>query len=208
MRIRPVISALFCWSLILFFSCVTINIYFPEATVKKIADEIVEEVRKTDEKKKDEVKKVNIEAENRLIQAKTFSLVPAAYAQEEEITVSNPKIRALKEAIKERFAKFERFYDNGHVGEANDGLVQVREEGALSLKDRAELRSLVKEENEDRKNLYNEVARALEIDSNQIPRVQKIFANSWIEKARPGWWIQKDDGEWIKKPPGYQPSIS
>jgi uncharacterized protein YdbL (DUF1318 family) len=199
MRNRPVISALFCWLLVLFFSCVTINIYFPEAAVKEIADEIVGEVRKTDEKKKDEVKKVSIKAENKLKQAKTFSFVPAAYAQEQETSVSNPKIRALKEAIKERFTEFERFYDGGHVGEAIDGFVQVREEGDLSLKDRAQLRSLVKDENADRKNLYAEVALALEIDSSQIPRLQKVFAGSWIEKARPGWWIQNEDGEWVKK---------
>lgn len=199
MRLRTVISTLFCWSFVLFFSCVTINIYFPEAAVKEIADEIVGEVRKTDDTKKDEVKKVSAMEKSLLQQAKTFSLVRAAYAQEQETSVSNPKIRALKESIKERFAEFERFYNDSHVGEAIDGFVQVREEGDLSLKDRAQLRSLVKDENEDRKNLYAEVARALEIESSQIPRLQKVFAESWIEKARPGWWIQKEDGEWAKK---------
>jgi len=200
MRIRPSILALICWSLILIFSCVTINIYFPEATVKEIADEIVGDVRKTDEKKKDEVKKVNIKTEGMLVLANSFSLIPLAYAQEQEITVANPQIRALKETIKERFSELERFYDAGNVGEANDGFVQVRDEGNLSLKDRAQIRKLVKDENDDRENLYAEVARALDIDSSQIQRVQKIFAGSWIEKARTGWWIQKEDGEWIRKP--------
>lgn len=199
MRSRPVISAFVCWSIVLIFSCVTINIYFPEAAVKEIADEIVGEVRKTDEKKKDEVKKVGLKARSTRASANTFSLVPALYAQEQETIVSNPKIRALKEAMKERFAELERFYDAGNVGEANDGFVQVREEGNLSLKDRAQLRSIVKDENEDRKDLYAEVASALEIDSNQIIRVQKIFAESWIENAHTGWWIQKEDGEWIRK---------
>lgn len=201
MRSRPVISVLVCWSMVVFFSCVTINIYFPEAAVKEIADEIVGEVRKTDEKKKDEVKKVSLRAKDLSVSAKTFSFVPSAFAQEQETVVSNPKIRALKEAMKERFAELERFYDAGNIGEANDGFVQVREEGNLSLKDRAQLRSTVKEENEDRKDLYAEVASALEIDSNQIIRVQKIFAESWIENARTGWWIQNEDGEWIRKTP-------
>jgi uncharacterized protein YdbL (DUF1318 family) len=199
MRSRHVISAFVCWSMVLIFSCVTINIYFPEAAVKEIADEIVGEVRKTEEKKKDEVKKVSLKANSVRVQANTFSFIPAVYAQEQETIVSNPKIRALKEAMKERFAELERFYDAGNVGEANDGFVQVRDEGNLSLKDRAQLRSIVKDENEDRKDLYAEVASALEIDSNQIIRVQKIFAASWIENAHPGWWIQKEDGEWIRK---------
>ncbi|MFC2166457.1 DUF1318 domain-containing protein [Acidobacteriota bacterium] len=32
-----------------------------------------------------------------------------------------------------------------------------------------------------------------------MPRLQKIFAESWIEKARAGWWIQNEEGEWIRK---------
>jgi uncharacterized protein YdbL (DUF1318 family) len=61
------------------------------------------------------------------------------------------------------------------------------------------LRNLVKDENNDRRNFYAEYAKAKEIDSSQIKRVQKIFAEKWINEAKAGWWIQKEDGEWIKK---------
>ena len=198
MKIRPLWMVLLCWSLVFVFACITINIYFPEAAVKEIADEIVGEVRKSEEKK-DEVKKVSVEKEIKLVMAHSFSLVPAAYAQGQETTVSNATIRALKESIKARFAELERFYDAGNVGEANDGFVQVREEGDLSLKDRAQLRQLVKDENDDREKLYAEVARALDIESSQVSRVGKVFAGSWINQARAGWWIQKEDGAWVKK---------
>jgi uncharacterized protein YdbL (DUF1318 family) len=171
--------------LLFLFSCLTINIYFPEAEVKKTAEEIVEKVRKSD-KEEEKEKKVS------------FSLVPLAYAQQ-ETEVTNPKIRALEQSLGERFPKLEPFFAGGNIGETNDGFVQVRDESTLSLQQKAQLRSLVKDENEDRKNLYAAVAEAKEIDPKQINRIQKIFADKWIEKAKPGWWIQKENGEWAKK---------
>jgi uncharacterized protein YdbL (DUF1318 family) len=188
-KFSPVFAAfifLFVWTI----ACVTINIYFPEAAVQKTAEEIVDEVRKSDEK---EEKKQDID----LVQ-NSFSLIPAAYAQEEE-RVSTPKIRALKQALKEKEPLLLPLFERGNIGETNDGLIQIRNEDDLSLKGKADLRRLTKEVNDDRESLYAEVAKALDIEENQIPRIQKIFAKSWIENSRPGWWIQNDDGGWIRK---------
>ena len=52
MKTKFVGLALFVLSLTLILACITVNIYFPEATVKKAADEIVEEIRKKDAKDK------------------------------------------------------------------------------------------------------------------------------------------------------------
>jgi uncharacterized protein YdbL (DUF1318 family) len=177
---------LFVWTI----ACVTINIYFPEAAVQKTAEEIVDEVRKSEEegKKKQEMD---------LVQT-SFSFIPAAYAQEEE-RVSTPKIRALKQALKDKEPLLGPLFDKGNIGEANDGFIQIRSEDSLSLKDKADLRRLTKEVNSDRESLYGEVAKALNIEESQIVRIQKIFAKSWIENSRPGWWVQNDDGEWIRK---------
>lgn len=171
-------------------ACVTINIYFPEAAVQKTAEEIVDEVRKSEEEggKKQE----------KDIVLSSFSFIPAAYAQEEE-RISTPKIRALKQALKDKEPLLQPFFEKGNIGEANDGFVQIRSEDDLSLKEKANVRRLTKDVNNDRENLYAEVARALNIEKSQILRIQKIFAKRWIENSRPGWWIQKDDGEWIRK---------
>ncbi len=69
----------------------------------------------------------------------------------------------------------------------------------MNLKEKALLRNLTNDENEDRRNLYDEVAKALDVDPSQINRVRKIFAERWIKDARSGWWIQKEDGKWVKK---------
>ena len=171
-------------------ACVTINIYFPEAAVQKTAEEIVDEVRKSEEEggKKQE----------KDIVLSSFSFIPAAYAQEEE-RISTPKIRALKQALTDKEPLLQPFFEKGNIGEANDGFVQIRSEDDLSLKEKANVRRLTKDVNNDRENLYAEVARALNIEKSQILRIQKIFAKRWIENSRPGWWIQKDDGEWIRK---------
>lgn len=175
------------------FSCITVNIYFPEATVRTAAEEIVQEIRK-----KDGEDRSGTGALLRGPRTTAFSLVPAAWAQE-ETTVSNPAIRALKETLKNRFPAIKPFFAGGNIGETNKGLLEVRDEAALGLKEKAALRSLVKDENGDRTKLYAEVAKALNIEASQIERVQKIFAESWIKNAEPGWWVQNENGDWVKK---------
>ncbi|TEU05465.1 MAG: DUF1318 domain-containing protein [Candidatus Aminicenantes bacterium] len=67
------------------------------------------------------------------------------------------------------------------------------------MKEKSTLRSLHKDENNDRKNLYAEVAKAKDIKSSQIEKIQGVFARKWIKEALPGWWVQKESGEWVKK---------
>ena len=192
MRKPTQLSVLFCGFIMLATACVTINIYFPEAEVQKTAEEIVDEVRKSEEEVK---KKLEHKAHY-----SAFVFIPSAFAQEEE-RVSTPKIRALKQSLKDKEPLLQPFFEKGKIGEANDGYIQIIEEDNLSLKDKAELRRLIKDVNSDRENLYAEVAKALNIEQSQIPRIQKIFAKSWIANSHQGWWIQNDAGEWVKKKP-------
>ena len=111
---------------VLAIACVTINIYFPEAAVQKTAEEIVDEVRKAEEEGK--------KKENKEIMQSSFSLIPMAYAQEEE-RVSTPKIRALKQSLKDKESLLLPFFEKGNIGEGNDGFIHVRNEDNLSLKE-------------------------------------------------------------------------
>ena len=199
MRLKALRFASISLSFLFLFSCLTINIYFPEAEVRKEAEEIVKEIRKSEEEKKEDKKNASGVGEAQKIlsdRENSFSLVPAAYAQEE---LTNPKIRALKQSLSERFPKLRPFFDKQNIGETNDGLIRIRDESGLNLKEKALLRNLVNDENDDRRNFYAEYAKAKEIDSSQINRVQKIFAEKWINEAKAGWWIQKEDGGWVKK---------
>ncbi len=187
---------LFFLEAFLLLACVTINIYFPEATVKKTAEEIVDEVRENPQKEEESFRGKTWE----IFFGSSGDFTPSSPLKaQEETEVSTPTIRALKNSLKERFTRLVPFYEAGQIGEGNDGFLHIRDEEQLSLKDKAEFRRLVNEENKDRQALYAEVARALNIDSSQIPRIQKIFAENWIRKAQPGWWIQEEDGKWIIK---------
>jgi uncharacterized protein YdbL (DUF1318 family) len=195
MKSKGIALAAFAASLSLALACITVNIYFPEAAVKQAANEIVEEVRQQDVKGKSPAEPAKKQT---VSQSAGFSFVPAAYAQQ-ETAVSSPTIRAIKDSMKQRFPSLKPFYDAGNVGENNSGFVEVRDDAALSLKDKATLRDLVRDENSDRTKLYAEVAKALNIEASQVGRIQKIFAQSWISNAAPGWWVQKETGEWVKK---------
>jgi uncharacterized protein YdbL (DUF1318 family) len=176
-------------------ACITVNIYFTEATVRQTAEEIVTEIqRKAAEKAGEEP----IKQHSAMPKKVGFSFVPLAYAQE-ETTVSNPAIRALKLTIADHLASLMPSFAAGNAGLTNKGLVEIRDESGLNLQAKAALRTLVKEDNADRMKLYQEVAKALNIEASQIERIQKIFAENWIKGAKPGWWVQQEDSTWIKK---------
>lgn len=192
MKIRSMRSVFLAGLALALLSCITVNIYFPEAEVKKAAEDIVNEVQGADKQKKEEIKK-DVVAES-----SGFSLVPGLYAQQ-ATEVSTPRIRAIKESMKARFEQLVPYYDAGRIGVGKDGLLAVLKEDGLSLQDKAVLRKFVNDENKDRKDLYAEVAKAMNIDASKIGDIQKIFADQWIGSARPGWMVQNADGSWAKK---------
>ncbi len=195
MRKRYALGTAAAAGLVFVLACITVNIYFPEATVKQAAAEIVEEIRKDDVGKKAPQAALEMQA---LRESPSFSFVPAAYAQE-ATSVSTPAIRALKDSMKSRFPSLKPYFDAGNIGESNKGMLDVRDEAGLNLQAKAALRNLVKDENSDRARLYAEVAQALKIEASQIEKIQKIFADEWAKSAMAGWWIQQEDGTWVKK---------
>lgn len=180
-------------------ACVTVNIYFPAAAVERAADQIVKETwGGPGEPAKASPKPQSF---NRVLPARfaLLSFVGEAHAQEADINVSNPAIRALKDSIRERSNAIKPFMDRGNIGLAQDGLLTIHSADGLNLKERAETKQLVDAENRDRENLYAEIAKANGIQKESIPRIKNIFARSWLDQARPGWWIQDGQGNWRKK---------
>ncbi|GMR04987.1 MAG: YdbL family protein [Thermodesulfobacteriota bacterium] len=182
-------------------SCVTINIYFPAAAVEKAADKIVDEVWGGEDKAPE--KKKGDGQEGRLERGRLFSGisigVPEALAADADIKVTTPGIRAIKDSIRKRAASIKPYLESGNAGLTNDGLIAIRSTTGLSLKDKARLNRLVKSENRDRQALYKEIAKANNFSADKIPDIKKLFAKSWIKKARKGWWIQEPGGQWTRK---------
>jgi len=177
-------------------ACVTVNIYFPAAAVERAADQIVKETWGEPGKTPPKPESRAVEVPFRIT---SLGFVGEAQAQEADINISNPAIRALKESIKARSDAIKPFMDRGNIGIAQDGRLAIRTADGLNLKERAETNQLVDAENRDREALYAEIAKANNISKDSIPKIKAIFAKSWIEQARPGWWIQDNQGGWKRK---------
>ncbi len=179
-------------------ACVTINVYFPAAAIQKAADQIVDDVTGIKDQQKPENKQ---DIKSRLFEElrKINPGPKEAYAQTTDITVSTPAIRNIRQSMKANFQQLKPFYIRGSVGENNTGFVEVRNTSDLNLKEKADVTRLVDQLNKDRTALYAEIVNANKLDTNSLPQIRKIFANSWRGKAQTGWWIQNDSGVWEKK---------
>jgi uncharacterized protein YdbL (DUF1318 family) len=76
------------------------------------------------------------------------------------------------------------YYRTGALVEGRDGYVKVASLEGLGLKDKRDVKALADAENKDRRQLYQEVARALEIDKSNMSRVAEIFAVEWQKSVR------------------------
>ena len=189
--------------MILMVSCVTVNIYFPAAAIQKAADQIVDDVHKAPEQKPEQSPGQKPEqVPDKSSELPWFRMVGVGVSEAQaaavDLNVSTPAIRALKASIANRYPQLQPLYAKGAIGETNTGSVVVRDVGALSLKEKADLSRLVDEENRDRAALYTEIVKANNLDMGTLAEVQKLFANSWRAKS-PGGWIQQDNGQWVKK---------
>ena len=76
------------------------------------------------------------------------------------------------------------YYQKGIFKEGNNGYVSMGNTEGLGLKEKRNLKGLVKAENGDRKRLYGEIGKALKIDASQIDRIANIFAREWQKPVR------------------------
>jgi uncharacterized protein len=211
-RVLPIKFAL----VFLLAACVTVNVYFPAAAAEQAADKIIDKVTSgssqageisttqphnsvtppTSNVAPNHGPSVLLVAVGRALDV----LIPAAQAQgSADIDISSPEIRAVTASMRERFAQLEKYFSSGAVGLTADGLIEVRDQNAAPLAERAVVKRLVAADNADRKTLYAEIAKA-----NGHPEweadIRKTFARRWVERgAKTGWYYQNASGSWVQK---------
>lgn len=125
-----------------------------------------------------------------------LALAFAVHAQG-NLEIDTPAVSALRQSMQQRHAQLAPLYAAGAAGIAADGTVALRDAGAIPLAQRAQATAAIAAENADRAALYREIARA-----NGHPEweaeVRRTFAQRWIERAQPGWWVQQG-GSWARK---------
>lgn len=196
-------------------ACVTINVNFPAAATEKAADQIIDTVtgtmgsatpagggKQTAPPAGHTIGQQSIRQPGLLVAAVgnvLYALIPVAQAQDVNLDISSPEIRAITGSMQARFGQLQKFFDSGALGMTNNGLIEVRDASTVSLPDRGLLTRLVSEDNRDREALYAEIAKA-----NGHPEwaadIRKTFARRWVERgARPGWYYQNASGGWTQK---------
>ena len=179
-------------------ACVTINVYFPEAAAEKAARQFVDKV--IGAPVKDAPPPATEPPPGKSPGAMLLDFViPSAYAQQPDLTVQTPQIRAIQARMQQRFASdLAKYFAAGAVGFSKDGMVAVRDAASVPLAKRAALNVTVADENRDRTAVYHEIALA-----NGHPewetQIRNAFAKQWIERAHAGWYYQDASGSWKQK---------
>ena len=177
-------------------SCVTINIYFPAEELRGAADKIVNDVWGTPGA---ETKEAKPQGQKKNPDSSFYRIfLPEDAVAGQDINVSTPAIRAIKDSIKNRSTALIAYLNAGNIGLSTDGLLKNRDTQGLSFKQKGQLNKLVKAENKDRKRLYREIAIANNFP-DKVGEVQTIFADSWRGQAQPGWYLENVDGNWKQK---------
>jgi len=188
---------------LLLMACVTINVYFPAAAAESAADTIIKQVYGKDQNQPDDPAAVPDQTYvpawgSRLIAGLLDQLIPPAYAQQPDINISTPGVNRLRSMMTERHARLEPYYNSGAVGMDAQGLITLRAEDSVPLRDRNTVKMLVSDENRDRLALYSELAQA-----NGHPEweaeIRATFARRWVANAPGGWWYIGPGGDWVQK---------
>lgn len=187
-------------------ACVTINVYFPAAAAEAAADRIIKDVY-GEQVPAPEAAPAEPEPSSHYpsqqpalawLGVTLTAMVPAAEAAAVDIDVTSPGIQRLKAAMAQRHKKLAAHYGSGAVGMTAAGEIAVRDLKAVPLRDRQRLQQWVAAENNDRRALYKEIARA-----NSHPEwesdIRSTFARRWVGNAPGGWWHQDGRGTWKRK---------
>jgi uncharacterized protein len=141
---------------------------------------------------------ISFNRRNAVLLAVLLALSGAVYAQA-NLQIDTPAIAAIRKSLRERYQQqLAPLYVSGAIGLTRDGNIALRDANLVPLAQRAQVNSLVADSNQDLAALYREIARA-----NGHPEweneIRATFAQRWIDRAKPGWYYQGGNGEWIRK---------
>lgn len=204
---------------------ITVNVYFPEKDVKQAYKSLDEMLLKQGGDSKPpaegqpageqpagtEEKKEEVKPQSRLNGTHLdLSLVTVANAAEnvaDDLAVemsSMPEVLKAYDEIRKLLPQMNALRDSGAVGEDRQGLLKILDKNKLGGQD-----ALVKTMNDNRKIVVNGMAKAI-LKINKQPvndkaikgvlgKAAATFADIRRDAAKPGWFIQQNDGTWVQK---------
>jgi uncharacterized protein len=195
---------------------ITVNVYFPEKAAKeayKSLDDMLLE-KSPDAKKPpvEEQKAPDTKPQSRLFnESPTFSFISVAHAAENDADALAIELSGMPEVLKaydemsQRLPKLNTLFAGGSVGLSNQGLISVRDKTKMTPQDE----KLVTAENQSRKTVISSMAKAI-LKLNKQPeskaaldqilgKAAATYAETKRDTAKPGWWIQLQNGRWLQK---------
>ena len=118
-----------------------------------------------------------------------YQKTPVTKAKDEQSSLEVAANRRL------RSGEIQVLKNNGVVGEDRDGYLAMRKE-PTDPKFLKYAQDILSAENADRAFLYLSNAQA---QNKPLEMVEKDYAQLWDDRAFPGEWIQKENGQWTQK---------
>lgn len=141
----------------------------------------------------------------------SFALCGVAHAAEIDSDALAAELASMPAVVKaydemsKRLPRLSRLFDNAAVGLTSQGLVAVRDRTKVTAQDEV----LVSQENQNRKTVVSSMAKAiLKIDKVKeskaaldqvLGKAAATYAETKRDAAKPGWWIQLQNGRWLQK---------
>lgn len=190
-------------ALTLFLGCipVTVNLTFA-FPAKEMEQKLVDMERKVREEGEKEKPKSNAVAFDPVPTVATPCVLAGFGAQ--DLTVETPAIKEINARRAKRVNDLNAHFDAGRIGEGKDAFLAERETGDLGGKEKAALRRLIKEENEDRNGLLKEILKGNKLPDDQFDEVQHLYARARMKEAKLGWWLESPKDTWVKKTEEHQ----
>lgn len=112
-------------------------------------------------------------------------------AEKYSIKQMTPEVKSALDARRGRYGQLQALKEQGKVGENNSGYV-------TAFSDESGVRGLVNAENADRRTIYRTIAEQNNL-TGAMNTIEKVFAQTQRDKARPGDKIQLENGNWVNK---------
>ena len=199
---------------------ITVNVYFPEKAAKEAYKSLDEMLLKNSTDKTPagepapppQPAAVPDKPQSSLMyELPAFSLVSPAYAADVDADALAIELSSMPEGLKAyddmngRLPRLNTLFSRGVVGLTNQGLITVRDKTKADAQDD----SLVAAENVSRKTVVSSMAKAILKLGKQkespaaldqvLGKAAATYADTKREAARPGWWVQLQNGRWVQK---------
>ena len=198
---------------------ITVNVYFPEKAVKEAYKSLDDMLLKNEGKNAPNADKQPA-VEPKLPQSgpqsrqtdmlPDFSFTSVAHAAENggDLAIelgSMPEVASAYAEMSQRLSALNVLFDSGAVGLTSQGLVTVRDKKKVTAQDEG----MINAENKSRKTVISSMAKAiLKITKQEatkaaldqtMGKAAATYAETRRESAKPGWWMQLQNGKWVQK---------